>query len=133
MLTPEMRRFLEEKPRFAVVATINEDGTPQQTVLWYALRGDEIMLNTARGRVKDRNLRRDPRLSLTVEDGYRFLTVRGTARLVEDRAVTQADIESLAITYNGPEMAARQMREQFSLEERISIYLPIERVTAVGL
>lgn len=131
-LTPEVRRFLEEGPRFAVVATINENGTPQQTVVWYELRGDEIMMNTARGRVKDRNLRRDPRLSIAVEDGLRFVAIRGTARLVEDHATTQADIHSLAVRYDGEESAERQMQRQFSKEQRISIYIPIERYTTHG-
>jgi PPOX class probable F420-dependent enzyme len=130
-VSPEVRRFLEEV-RFAVVATINEDGTPQQTVLWYELRGDEIMMNTARGRVKDRNLRRDPRIAIAVEDGYRFVNVRGTARLVEDQTTAQADIRALAVRYDGAESAERQVRDQFSKEERISIYVPLERVTTHG-
>src|SRR5690242_1955254 len=85
VLSEDLRRFLEE-PRFAVVATINPDGMPQQTVVWYGLRGDEILMNTARGRRKERNLRRDPRLSLAVEDGYRYAAIAGIARLVDDQA-----------------------------------------------
>lgn len=131
MLNEEIRRFLEE-PRFAVVATINENSTPQQTVVWYLLRGDELMMNTARGRVKDRNLRRDPRVAITVEDGYRFVTIRGRARLDEDHERTQADIRALAVRYDGEAAAERQMRDQFSKEERISIYVPLERVTTHG-
>lgn len=132
VLTDELRRFLEEGPRFAVAATINEDGTPQQTVMWYALRGDEIMMNTARGRVKDRNLRRDPRLSIAVEDGYRAVTIRGTARLVDDQATAQPDIQSLATRYDGAEAAEQQMREIFSKQERVSIYVALERITTHG-
>ena len=56
---PTRRAFLNEK-RFAVLATINKDGTPQQTVMWYELQGDEIMMNTAHGRLKDRNLAARP-------------------------------------------------------------------------
>lgn len=128
---PEARRFLEET-RFAVVATVNEDGTPQQSVLWYAIRGDEIMLNTARGRVKDRNLRRDPRISITVEDGYKYIAIRGTARLVDEQATAQTDIRALAVRYNGEETAEQQVREQFAREERVSIYVPLDRVTTYG-
>lgn len=130
-LSDEVRRFLAE-PRFAVVATINENGTPQQTVVWFELQGDEIMMNTARGRVKDRNLRRDARLTLTVEDGYRFVTVRGAARLVDDQAVGQADIRRLAVRYHDDETAERQVREQYSKEERVSVYVPLDRVTTYG-
>jgi PPOX class probable F420-dependent enzyme len=130
-LSEEVRRFLEDV-HFAVLATINRDGTPQQTVVWYLLRGDEILMNTARRRVKDRNLRRDPRLSATVEDGYRFVTINGVARLVDDRETAQADIRLLAMRYNGPEVAERQMREQFSREQRVSIILPVEHITTDG-
>ena len=131
-LPGDVRRFLEDAQRFAVVATINENGTPQQTVVWYALRGDEIMMNTARGRVKDRNLRRDPRLSIAIEDGYRFVSIHGEARLVDDQAIAQPDIRDLAIRYDGLETAERQVREQFSQEERVSIYVPLERVATYG-
>ena len=130
-LTAEARHFLEEL-RFAVIATINEDGSPHQTVVWYLLRGDDIVMNTARGRVKERNLRRDPRLAIMVEDGYRFLTLRGTARLVDDVATAQDDIRQLAARYHGAEAADRQVREQFSKQERVSIYLATDRVTLYG-
>src|SRR5437764_6528639 len=106
-LTAEVRHFLEEL-HFAVIATVNEDGSPHQTVVWYLLRGDDIVMNTARGRVKERNLRRDSRLSVTVEDGYRFVTMRGTAHLVDDVATAQDDIRQLAVRYHGEEIANRQ-------------------------
>jgi len=62
-LSESVRRFLAE-PRFAVLATINADGTPQQSVMWYELRDGYILMNTAAGRVKDLNVRRDPRVSV---------------------------------------------------------------------
>ena len=80
-LTDAMREFLQER-RFAVLATINTDGTAQQTVMWYELRGDTIMMNTTNDRVKDANVRRDPRISICVEDGYRYLTISGSVSLV---------------------------------------------------
>ena len=130
-LTAEARHFLEEL-RFAVIATINQDGSPHQTVVWYLLHGDDTVMNTARGRVKERNLRRDPCIAITVEDGYRFITIRGTARLVDDVATAQEDIRHLAARYHGEETADRQMREQFSKQERVSIYLAADRVTMYG-
>ena len=51
-LTAAVRHFLET-PRFAVIATINEDGSPHQTVVWYLLRGDDIVMNTASCRPDD--------------------------------------------------------------------------------
>jgi PPOX class probable F420-dependent enzyme len=130
-LSPEVRAFLSEK-RFAVLATINGDGAPQQTTMWYELRGDTIVMNTTTTRVKSRNLAGDTRISICVEDGYRYVTIPGTARLVDEPAIAQEDIHRLAIRYNGEETAARQMAEQFSKQERVSIYLPIERVVLYG-
>src|SRR2546430_13636011 len=79
-LTPEQRAFLEEN-RFAVVGTVNPDGSPHLAVMWYLLDGDEVVVNSAQGRIKDRNLSRDPRLSLLVADGYRFVRVDGRAHI----------------------------------------------------
>ena len=81
-LSPAARAFLEE-PRFCVFADIGRDGVPHQTVLWYELQGDEIMMNTARGRAKDRNLHRDARASFCVEDGRRYVTIGDSLAFVE--------------------------------------------------
>jgi PPOX class probable F420-dependent enzyme len=131
-LTAQARRFLEEQ-RFAVLATINADGTPQQSPVWYELQGDEIMMNTRRGRLKDRNLRRDPRCSVCVEGEYDWITIRGIARLIDDPATAQADIHHLSVINHGPEIAAQQMTDQFSREERVTIRLSIEHVTGENL
>ena len=62
-LRDDVRAFLEEE-RFAVLATVNANGSPQQTVMWYELRGDTIVMNTIRGRKKDSNLLRPASLTL---------------------------------------------------------------------
>lgn len=126
-LSDKVRAFLNEK-RFAVLATLNEDGTIQQTTMWYLLEGDTIVMNTKAGRVKDRNLRRDPRISICLEDGYHYLTISGTVELIEDQATAQHDIKRLAIRYHGEEQAARQVAEQFSQEQRVTIHLKPERI-----
>lgn len=126
-----VRRFLEE-PRFASLATVNPDGTPQQTVMWYELRGDEVVMNTARGRKKDRNLLRDRRVSICVEDGYRYVTIAGEVEVVEDQATAQADIRALAVRYHGEARGAEMVREGFAKQERITLRLPVTRVDAHG-
>jgi len=131
VVTDAVRAFLEE-PRFASLATLNPDGSVQQTVMWYALRGDEIVMNTARGRKKDRNLLRDRRISICVEDGYRYVTIVGEVSLVEDQPTAQADIKRLAERYHDPERAAAMVRDGFAKQERISLLLPIGRVDAHG-
>lgn len=127
-----IRGFLQPA-RFAVLSTINVDGTPQQTVVWYDLDGDEILMNSAYGRRKDRNLRHDPRASFCVEDGYTYVTINGSVSLIDDQAIAQRDIERLAIRYDGKESAERQMQTQFSREERVTIRLRVTWAHAFGL
>jgi PPOX class probable F420-dependent enzyme len=127
ILSDKARAFLEEK-RFAVLATINRDGTPQLTTMWYELQGDEIMMNTADGRVKAYNLRRDPRIAICLEDGYSYLTIAGRVLLDDDQTTAQADIHRLAVRYHNPEKAAQMMRDTFSKQQRITLRLTIEQV-----
>ncbi|OLC21331.1 MAG: hypothetical protein AUH33_02015 [Chloroflexi bacterium 13_1_40CM_68_21] len=131
-LTPEQRKFLEEK-RFAVVGTRNPDGSPHLAVMWYLLDGDDIVVNSARGRLKDRNLAADPRMSVMVADGYRFVRVDGRARIDHDQTTAHADIRRLAARYYGDEHKADEaMRNNFNKQHRISYRLPIKRVYAQG-
>jgi PPOX class probable F420-dependent enzyme len=118
--------------RFGVLATVNADGTAQQTLMWYELIGERILMNTAAGRVKERNLRRDPRASLCVADDWRFVTVSGRVTLDDDPEVGQADIARLARRYLTPTDAERAIVE-FRRQRRITINLPIERVITLGL
>ena len=130
-LRDDVRAFLEE-PRFGVLGTVNADGSPHQTVMWYEPRGDTIMMNTKRGRRKDRNLGRESRASLCVEDGYRYVTLDGTIEQIEDRETTQADIAALARRYHDPEEAARMARDVFGPQERITLLLHVDRVDVHG-
>jgi PPOX class probable F420-dependent enzyme len=127
ILSDKARAYLQEK-RFAVLGTINPDGTPQLSTMWYELDGDEILMNTKVGRVKERNLRRDPRISICVEDGYNYLTLAGTAQLIDDQETAQADIKRLATRYHNPAKAEQMMRDQFSKQRRVTIRMTIERV-----
>jgi PPOX class probable F420-dependent enzyme len=128
-LTDKVRQFLQE-PRFAVLATINRDGTPQQTPMWFQLRGNQIVMNTSVGRLKEKNIQRDPRVSICVVDGYHYVTIKGTAELVYDPRRAQEDIRALSIRYHGPEQGEKRWREYFSKLQRVSIYVNIEHVTA---
>jgi PPOX class probable F420-dependent enzyme len=125
------RAYLEEI-RFAVLATASADGMPQQSVMWYELDGDVIMMNTARGRVKDRNLLRDARASICVEDGYRYVTITGMIAMDDDQTIAQRDIERLATRYHGTERASEMMRDQFGKQQRVTLRMSIDRVDAHG-
>jgi len=88
---------------YAVLVTLYEDGAPHSTVTWVDAADDHVLVNTAEGRKKDRNLRRDPRAGVTVigEDFYRWVSIQGN---VVDRVTgPQADahIDALSRRYDG--------------------------------
>ena len=130
-LSDDVRTFLEEA-RFAVLATVNANGSPQQTVMWYELRGDTIVMNTRRGRKKDRNLIRDPRVSLCIEDGFRYVTLEGSIEMVDDPATGQADIAALARRYHNAAKAEQMVRDEFAFQERVTLLLHVERADVHG-
>src|SRR5260370_31670923 len=113
-LSEKARAYLQEL-RFAVLATINQDGTPQLTTMWDLLEDDgTITMNTKVGRAKERNMRRDPRISICIEDDYNFLTMNGTVEMIDDPEIAQHDIYLLSARDHGEEQAMRHMRETFA-------------------
>ena len=128
-LTEAERAFLEE-PFVGVVTTLAPDGSPQSTVVWVDVDDEGVSINTAHGRVKPRNLARDPRISLVVvdpKDAYRWLKVNGTARLVDDGA--DAQIDRLSRKYTGRDVyGSRQPGEQ-----RVSVRIAPDRILSRGL
>jgi PPOX class probable F420-dependent enzyme len=87
MILDERVKGLLDGRSFAVLATLNADGTPQTSVIWIARDGDVLIFTTHDRRQKARNLRRDPRASVTVfapDDPYQSIDVRGTVELVDD-------------------------------------------------
>lgn len=124
----ERARALLQEVHFAVLGTINKDGSPQLTTMWYLLEGDTIVMNTKAGRTKERNMRRDPRISVCVADGYDYVTITGRVEMIDDSQIAQHDIFRLAIRYDGIESAKQQMEEQFSNETRVSLRLNPEHI-----
>ena len=134
MLPADVRAFLEE-PHCAVMATINASGTPQLTVMWYALHPTEdvVLLNSSRGLLKVKNLQRDPRMSLCVEDGGRYVTLVGTAEVVADRAEQEREVnEHIAPRYIGQRLGSRRW-EAIAGSDRLGIRMRIDKVHARGL
>jgi PPOX class probable F420-dependent enzyme len=125
-LSARARAYLQEL-RFAVLATINQNGTPQLTTMWYLLEDDgTITMNTKVGRIKERNMRRNPRISICIEDGYKFLTMSGAVEMIDDQKIAQHDIYRLSARYHGEAKASRQMEKQFSKETRVTLRLKPE-------
>jgi PPOX class probable F420-dependent enzyme len=100
---PEKFQDLLEKKIFASLATLMPDGRPQVTPVWCDFDGKHILINSAKGRVKDRNMRRDPRVALAFvdpENPYRHLQVQGRVAEITENGADQ-HIDKLAKKYLG--------------------------------
>jgi len=116
---------------YAVLVTLYEDGSPHATVTWVDAAGGLVLVNTAQGRRKDRNLRRDPRAAVTVigEDFYRWASIQGT---VVDRVTgpeAEAHIDTLSRRYDGEPWTpvAGQVRVLYRIEPQRIIRYPHRR------
>jgi PPOX class probable F420-dependent enzyme len=117
-------RALIGAPNFATLATINPDGGPQTSVVWVTLDGNDLLFSTVVGRRKERNLRRDPRASVSIFDQqnpYSYLEVRGTVTLVEDGGPEL--INDLSLKYTGEDY------QDDPANVRVVVRLSPERVT----
>ena len=95
--------LLTTKKAFASLATINADGTPQVTRVWFDWDGSRIRINSAMGRVKDKNLRRTPAVALSImdpENAYRYVQVKGRVAAVTESGA-DAHIDALSKKYLG--------------------------------
>ncbi len=124
VLTDDLREWLTSTLRYPVLSVIAEDGSPSQSVMWFALDPDEpdtILMNTKRGRAKDRWLRRDPRVSLCFEDGLRWAALKGRVTLDDDVSRAMEVIRALARRYEDDPA-------RFDGQERVIIRLRVEKV-----
>jgi PPOX class probable F420-dependent enzyme len=119
---PEQYLDLFKSRAFANLATLMPDGSPQVTPVWMEFDGTHILVNSARGRQKDRNMKRNPSVSLAISDPrnpYRYLEVRG--RVVEIiEAGASEHIDKLAKKYLGvdeyPNRAPGEVRVMYKIE-----------------
>jgi len=113
-------RALLERPVIANVATIDAKGHPQLTPVWVDVDGDDLVINTARGRAKDRNLRHDPHIAVSVvdpSDPYNVVVVRGRAEGTEVGA--DAVIDSLAKKYLGVDSYPNRRPDEVRVTYRV--------------
>ncbi len=102
-LSPGARELLS-RPILGWATTLRADGSPHNTVVWVDVDGDDVVFNTAVGRLKEKHLRQNPWVSISVLDpdnNYHFVSVAGHARLEEEGA--DAMIDRLAKKYLGAE------------------------------
>lgn len=98
---PEEYEDLFERRTFAHFATMMEDGTPQVTPVWVDYDGEHVLINTARGRQKERNVSRDPKVGVSItdpDDPYRFVSIRGEVEAITEEGAVE-HIDSLARRY----------------------------------
>ncbi len=127
---PANYRDLFEKKAFAHLATVSASGAPQSTPVWVDFDGTHVRFNTARGRVKDKNLAANPRVAFSILDPdnpYRYIQVRGRAVEMTEQGA-DAHIDALAKKYLG------QDRYPFRRpgEVRVTVKITPERVQTMG-
>lgn len=128
-LSAAQREFLEHS-FVGTVTDLRPDGSPHTTVVWVDVDDEGVSFNTAHGRAKPRYIAQDPRISLAVVDPgdpYRWLSVGGTATLVDDGADEQ--IDRLAKKYIGKDTYPFRAPE----ERRVSVRISATRIEASGL
>jgi len=124
------RDLVTQKKAFASLATVMPDGSPQVTPVWFDFDGTHFRVNSARGRVKDRNIRRTPSVALAVLDPdnpYRHLSVRGRVVEVTEQGA-DAHIDSLAKKYLGQDRYPHRRPE----EVRVIYRIAPERIATMG-
>ena len=127
---PEKYSDLFNKKAFGSLGTLMPDGSPQVTPVWVDRDGDAILVNTAKGRQKDKNIKRDPRVSVTLIDPdnpYRYLEIRG--RVVETTEKGAKDhIDKMAKKYLGVDKYPYAQPG----EVRMLLRIQAERVSTMG-
>jgi PPOX class probable F420-dependent enzyme len=102
MNLPDLAKRLIDSKTFATIATINPDGSPQNSVIWIKREGDTVVFSTILGRRKTRNMERDPRVSILLfdpQDPYVYVEIRGMVSMVKDGGPEL--IEELSQRYDG--------------------------------
>ena len=127
---PAKYRDLFDRKAFGSFTTLMPDGSPQTTPVWVDYRDGEVWVNSAEGRQKDKNVRRDPRVALAIVDPdnpYRYVEVRGRVREIT-RDGADAHIDAMAKKYLGKDKYPfRQPGEQ-----RILYKIAVEKTITVG-
>lgn len=132
-IPPSARRLLEDRA-YGHLVTRNPDGSPQTSMLWFDVEGDELLCNTVDGRVKVRNMRRDPRVLVSVQDRENelsYLLVHGrVTAITEDGA--EEHIEKLGGRFSAP--GEQQLLERFRVADapRLLVRIAAERLGGWG-
>lgn len=130
MQLPASHADILDKTAFAHLCTLMPDGAPQASPVWVTRDGDTIIVNSAVGRVKDRNMRRDARVAISVTDPdnpYRALMIRGRVTRI-DLDGADVVIDGLAKKYMGVDSYPFRKPD----EQRVTYFIEPTRVSAMG-
>ncbi|MFE7776379.1 PPOX class F420-dependent oxidoreductase [Streptomyces sp. NPDC057445] len=132
MTQEEWRAFVSEGTRTGKLATVNADGSPHVAPVWFLLDGDDIVLNTGKQTAKGRNLARDGRVALCVDDDrppFSFAVIRGRVELSEDLAELRHWATRIAARYVG-EALAEEFGARNGVPGELLVRVRIEKVVA---
>jgi PPOX class probable F420-dependent enzyme len=127
---PQSFRDLFDKKAFAHIATVGPDGTPQVTPVWIDFDGNQIRFNTAKGRVKAKNLERNPKVAISIQDPenpYRYVQVRGRVTEITEKGA-DAHIDALAKKYLGQDRYPGRKPG----EVRLTVKVTPEKIQSMG-
>lgn len=134
MSKDQWQKFLSEGTRTGKLATVRADGSPHLAPIWFLLDGDDLVFNTGQDTVKGRNLARDPRVSLCVDDDrppFSFVTVRGRAELSDDLGEVREWATRIAARYMGDDRA-EQFGARNGVPGELLVRVRIDKVIALA-
>ena len=127
---PESHADILNKPAFAHLSTLMEDGSPQTSPVWVDTKDGLIVVNSAEGRIKDRNMRRDPRVAVSATDPdnpYRSVMIRGRVKEISTDGA-DAHIDAMAKKYMGVD----EYPFRTPTEVRVLYYIEPEKISVMG-
>ena len=129
-LTPAARALFDAK-NFANVATLNEDGSPQVSPVWIGYDGEHVIFNTEKTRLKTRNMKRDPRVALSVQsldNLYQYVEVRGKVVEITEEG-GGAGIDAMSKKYLGQD----KYPGTGPGDVRVNVKVAIEHIAGQGI
>lgn len=132
MTESEWRSFLTHGTRTGKLATVRADGRPHVTPVWFLLDGDDIVFMTSRDAVKGRNVLRDPRVALCVDDErplYAFVLIEGKVSVSEDLGELRTWATRIGARYMG-EDRAEEFGARNGVPGEFLLRLPIDKIIA---
>ncbi|WP_411139418.1 PPOX class F420-dependent oxidoreductase [Streptomyces sp. x-80] len=133
MTKDEWQKFLSEGTRTAKLATVRADGSPHIAPVWFLMDGDELVFNTGKDTVKGRNLARDGRVALCVDDErppFAFVVVEGSVEISEELADVRHWAARIAARYMG-EDRAEEYGERNGVPGELLVRVRIGKAVAV--